>query len=179
MIYAVLICALLINTGISLIDKSSSKKLENNMQVLLFSLYKTVLCAIFALIMLPMGNISINIQGGVISILAGLFHGASVVLIMTCLKHNDAVYVNLFMSAGIILPSVTGWIIDEKALNPVGMIYMVILVGALALILNVRKAGRFNIKMLMIMFICYGSLWLCSGHFQDIVTVEARLCFQL
>ena len=100
-----LVTALGCNTSLAIIDKASGSLMKARNMVLPFSFFKTAMCAVFALLLLPFGEMWIDTGGIAVALGAGIFHALSVVLIMHCLRISPAVYVNLFMASGILLPA--------------------------------------------------------------------------
>lgn len=157
-----LIGALFFNVSLAFLDKRSSKMLTSG-DVLGFSFTKTLLCALLALLILPGGSLKIDGTGVAIALLAGLCHAVSVLLIMHSLRITMAVYVNLLMGAGVIVPSVFGWILLGQKVTAVQLIGLPVLIAAMALILQFRPGGSYSLKLLIPMFVCYGLLMAMQG----------------
>jgi len=162
--YLLLLSALFCNVFLAITDKQSSGYI-NSRQIVFFSFHKTILCAFFALFLLPFENFQINIAGILISVFAGIFHCASVISIMRCLKSCDAVFVNIIMSAGIIVPSLLGWVILDDTVNLFKIFCLVFLIFSLACILNLKKGGRLKAGLLSLLFVCYGMLMVMQKLF--------------
>lgn len=161
-----LVLALLCNTSLALLDKASGNLIKKD-EVLSFSFYKTLLCAIFAVLLLPFGEHHISSVGVLVSVGAGLFHALSVVLIMHSLRKNPAVYVNLFMASGILLPTVCDWIFVYGKVNIIEFLLLVCVIASLSLVLNLKK-GKSNIGLLCLMFLCYGMLMVMQGVYPKV-----------
>ncbi|MBE6650180.1 MAG: hypothetical protein E7613_02585 [Ruminococcaceae bacterium] len=161
-----LVLALLCNTSLALLDKASGNLIKKD-EVLSFSFYKTLLCAIFAVLLLPFGEHYISSVGVLVSVGAGLFHALSVVLIMHSLRKNPAVYVNLFMASGILLPTVCDWIFVYGKVNIIEFLLLVCVIASLSLVLNLKK-GKSNIGLLCLMFLCYGMLMVMQGVYPKV-----------
>ena len=159
------VSALVCNVFLAFTDKYSSGFLKGADEILQFSFCKTLTCAALAVLLLPISGAYINTVGVFIAALAGLFHATSVVLIMLSLKRTDAVYVNLFMAAGIILPSLFGWILWDQALTFLKICALLLLIFFLAMTLSVRCSGRFHFPTVIAMFVSYGMLMVAQGAF--------------
>lgn len=177
MVYMSILTTLLINTGLALVDKQSSTKLTNSFEVLSFSLYKTMLCAVLSIILLPFVDLYINIPGITIAIFAGIFHASSVVLIMQSLKCNKTVHVNLFMTSGIILPSICGWIFWDEPITVLKIICLILVIFSLKFMLNVKMDRNTGIKLLLIMFLCFGMLMVMQAMYPRYCVNGSKLLF--
>ena len=91
---------------------------------------------------LPFGGTYIDATGVLIAVLAGVFHSASVVLIMLSLKRTDGAYVNLFMAAGIVFPSLFGWTLWKQELFALKICALALLIVFLFVMLRVRGGGK-------------------------------------
>ncbi|MBR2223835.1 MAG: EamA family transporter [Christensenellaceae bacterium] len=179
MIYLSLISALMCNVSLSLLDKKTSGQLTGDSQVLRFSLFKTAACAAFAILILPFSPLTIDLPGILIGLMAGIFCALSVVLIMRALKKTLAVYVNLFMSAGIIMPTIFGAAFLSQPLTILKLACLVLLIISLALTLGVKKGGHFSLGSLLPMFICYGGLMIAQGIFPKFSPESSKAMFSL
>jgi len=177
--YAGLLIALTVNIALALTDKRTSKDISGSAQVIGFSFYKTVSCALLSLALLPVYGFYISPTGVVISALAGIFHAASVVLIMESLKRNEGLSVNLFMSAGVIVPTILGWVIWDQALNGAKIISFLVLFLALRLMLGIKKLQVSSITLLSTMLLFYGLLMLTQAAFPKYCESESRALFSL
>lgn len=175
--YIGLFTAILCNITLSILDKHSSGKLTNNKEVIFFSLLKTVMCALLSFLLLPFDSLQIDRNGVVISILAGVFHAGSVVLIMKSLQRTLAVYVNLFMSAGIILPTIFGHFFLQQSITIINAVFFIVLFPALALTLNFKRGGSFDAKYLIPMFFCYGMLMIMQNIFPHYSENSSKIVF--
>ena len=160
-----LISAFGFNILLAYTDKYTSGLLKNNHEVLFFSFCKTLTCAVLAAAILPFGGTYIDATGVLIAVLAGVFHSASVVLIMLSLKRTDGVYVNLFMAAGIVFPSLFGWILWKQELSALKICALVLLIVFLFLMLRVKGGGNFHFPTAIAMFASYGLLMVAQGAF--------------
>lgn len=177
MVYISILTTLLINIGLAIVDKQSSTKLTNSFEVFSFSLYKTMLCALFSIVLLPFDNLYINIRGILIALFAGIFHASSVVLIMQCLKCNKTVHVNLFMTSGIILPSIFGWIFWKESITLLKIICLILTVFSLKVMLNVKMDRNKGIKLLLVMFFCFGMLMVMQAMYPKYCVNGSKLLF--
>lgn len=171
-----LVGALACNTSLAVIDKTSGTLMKSRDNVLPFSFFKTLLCALFALLLLPFGELKIDAWGVAVSLGAGIFHALSVVLIMHCLRSSPAVYVNLFMASGILLPSAFDWIFVYKAVKPLELLLLVMTVFSLSLVLNFKK-GKAGLGLLTVMFFCYGMLMVMQGAFPKLCPSGSKTLF--
>lgn len=162
-----LISALLCNTSLAIIDKASSSMIKNRDAVLPFSFFKTLMCAFFAMLLLPFNKQYINGIGVTVSVLAGVFHALSVVLIMHCLRNSPAVYVNLFMASGILMPTAFDWIFVYGKIRIFEFLLLIGIIISLSLVLNFKKA-KSSVVLLSVMFICYGMLMVTQGAFPKV-----------
>lgn len=176
-----LVAALGCNTSLAIIDKTSGTLMKSRDTVLPFSFFKTTMCAVFALLLLPFGELKIDTWGILISLGAGIFHALSVVLIMHCLRNNPAVYVNLFMASGILLPSAFDWIFVYKQVKPLELLILALTVFSLSLVLNFKKAvsdrKQAGLGLLTVMFFCYGMLMVMQGAFPKLCEGGSKTLF--
>lgn len=171
-----LISALLCNTSLAVIDKTTGRLIKNKEGVLPFSFFKTLLCGIFAVMLLPFGVQYISLAGVAVSVMAGLFHALSVVLIMHCLRSNPAVYVNLFMASGIILPTCFDWIFVYGRIYPSELLLLVCIILSLSLVLNFKRE-KSTVGLLFVMFLCYGMLMVMQGTFPKVCANGSKTLF--
>ena len=174
-----LFIALAINVGISLIDKYSSIRLSGSFDVFCFSMYKTVLCALLSAVLLPFGDLYINIAGVVTAVFAGVFHAASVILIMQCLKCNKTVHVNLFMSAGVIIPVISGCFLWHQKIAPAEAICLLLLIASLGVVLNIRFNFNRGVRLLLLMFVCYGMLMVMQAMYPKCCDCGSMIVFSV
>lgn len=171
-----LVAALGCNTSLAIIDKSSGNLMKSRDTVLPFSFFKTTMCAVFALLLLPFGELKIDGCGIAVSLGAGIFHALSVVLIMHCLRNNPAVYVNLFMASGILLPSAFDWIFVYGKVKALELLILVLTVFSLSLVLNFKR-GKAGLGLLTVMFFCYGMLMVMQGAFPKLCVGGSKTLF--
>lgn len=174
-----LIGALGCNVFLAFVDKRSSSELTNNKDILFFSFLKTLTCALFAIFCLPMASMYINIAGIIIALFAGFFHAASVVLIMKSLRNTLAVYVNLFMGAGVVIPTIMGVFLLNQAMTWIKASCLILLIVALALTLNAKTGRKVNLRLLLPMFLCYGMLMCMQGLFPKYCTDGSGAIFSV
>lgn len=179
MAIAGLLSALAINIFLAFVDKLSVNEIEDGNEVFIFSMYKTLLCGIFALVTLPLGNMNINVVGVVIAVGAGIFHASSVVLIMQCLKQSRMVYVNLFIVAGMIIPAVFGWVLMNQSFSISQVICLTFLIFSFVGILNVKNESKINLKLFIYLFISYGMLMLMQAMFPQYCEKGSKLLFSV
>ncbi len=168
--------ALLCNTSLAVIDKTTGRIIKSSETVLPFSFFKTLLCSVFAVLLLLFGKHHISLCGVAISLFAGLFHALSVVLIMHCLRSNPAVYVNLFMASGILLPTCFDWVFVYGRVNLTELLLLVCIILSLSMVLNLKK-DKSNAGILTVMFLCYGMLMVMQGTFPKICENESKALF--
>lgn len=173
-----LISALLCNTSLAVIDKTTGRLIKNKEGVLPFSFFKTLLCGIFAVMLLPFGEHYISLGGMAVSVMAGLFHALSVVLIMHCLRSNPAVYVNLFMASGILLPTCFDWIFVYRRIDMTELLLLACIILSLSMVLNFKR-DKSTVGILLVMFLCYGMLMVMQGCFPKVCENGSKALFSV
>lgn len=173
-----LISALLCNTSLAVIDKTAGGIIKSKDSVLPFSFFKTVLCCVFAVAILPFGKHSISSAGVTVALAAGLCHALSVVLIMHCLRSSPAVYVNLFMASGILLPTCFDWAFVYHKIDILELILLIAVMISLSIVLDIKKE-KSNVALLSVMFLCYGMLMVTQGAFPKVCENGSKALFSV
>ena len=148
MVYVLCAATFVLYTLQAFADKLSSKITANTKSVLLFGVIKCGFGAIFAALFLLITRQSIAFYRHTlwISVMSGIGQGVCTYLIIATLKRSSLIQVNMFMSAGVLVPTILSAVFFGEALNFIKIAAIFLFLIAAALLLGVKSVKDFSVN---------------------------------
>lgn len=166
----------LLYTAQAFADKQSSRIANNDNEVMLFGVVKCGLSALFALIFLlcsfRLGEV--NVHTVWISVLAGIGQGVCSYLLVITLKQCTMVQVNLFMSVGVLVPTIMSMILYNESLSLIRWGAIGLFLIAAALLLGIKKWEDFRMNgkscgLLLLLSLFFGLIMFAQKSYPKMV----------
>ena len=175
---AVFLCVVvfLLYTAQAFADKQSSRIANTDNQVMLFGVVKCGLSALFALIFLlcsfHIGEV--NVHTVWISVLAGIGQGVCTYLLVITLKQCMMVQVNLFMSVGVLVPTIMSMILYNEPLSLLRWGAIGLFLISAALLLGIKKWEDFKMNgkacgLLLLLSLFFGLIMFAQKSYPKMV----------